>query len=53
MNRYLEGETIPADELREAAHRAIAAGQLVPVVCVSARKDIGVKELLDLSPTAA
>src|SRR5262249_48687104 len=48
MNRYLEGETIPVSELREAAHRAIALGQLVPVVCVSARKDIGLKELLNL-----
>ena len=41
MNRYLEGETLPADELRAAAYHAIAAGKLIPVVCVSARKDIG------------
>jgi elongation factor G len=48
MARYLEGETIPADELMKAACRAIAQGKLVPVVCLSVRKDIGVKELLDL-----
>jgi elongation factor G len=48
MERYLEGETIPPDALRDAAHAAIAAGQLVPVVCVSARKDVGVIEMLDL-----
>ncbi|HEX8203530.1 MAG TPA: elongation factor G, partial [Isosphaeraceae bacterium] len=48
MARYLEGETIPPDELRRAACRAVAAGQLVPVVCVSARKGVGLRELLDL-----
>ena len=48
MNRYLEGETLPADELRAAACQAIAQGQLVPIVCVSARKDVGLQELLDL-----
>jgi elongation factor G len=48
MERYLEGEMIPPDILREAAHFAIAAGHLVPIACVSARKDIGVREMLDL-----
>jgi elongation factor G len=48
MMRYLEGETIPPDELRAAAHDAIAAGKLVPVLCVCTRKDLGLKELLDL-----
>ncbi len=48
MTRYLDGETIPADELKGAACRAIGLGQLVPIVCVSTRKDVGVPELLDL-----
>jgi elongation factor G len=48
MNRYLEGETLPVTELRAAACHAIALGQLVPIVCVSSRKDIGLKELLNL-----
>ena len=48
MVRYLEGEAIPPDELRKAAHNALAAGTLVPVVCLSTRKDIGVRDLLDL-----
>jgi elongation factor G len=48
MARYLEGETIPPDELQKAACAAIARGSLVPVVCLSTRKDIGVRELLDL-----
>ncbi len=48
MTRYLEGEAIGVDELRAAAHAAIAAGDLVPVLCACVRKDVGVKELLDL-----
>lgn len=48
MNRYLEGETLPLEELRTAACHAIARGELVPIVCISARKDIGLRELLDL-----
>lgn len=48
MARYLEGEEIPLDELRAAVHNAIAAGQLVPIVCISTRKEIGIKETLDL-----
>ena len=51
MTRYLEGETIDVDELRKAAHDAIAAGKLVPILCVCTRKDLGVKELLDLITT--
>ena len=47
-NRYLEGETIPPAELRQAAHRAIAEGHLIPIVCTSARKDVGLKEILNL-----
>ena len=49
--RYLEGESIEVDELRKAAHDAIAAGKLVPILCVCTRKDLGVKELLDLITT--
>ena len=48
MVRYLEGEAIGPDELRKAAHDAIAAGKLVPVLCICTKKDAGVKELLDL-----
>lgn len=52
MGRYLEGESIPADELRQAASAAIARGELVPVVCLSTRKDVGTGELLDLIATS-
>ena len=48
MMRYLEGETVEPDELRRTAHDAIAQGKLVPVLCVCTRKDVGLRELLDL-----
>jgi elongation factor G len=51
MTRYLEGEEIGVEELRKAAHDAIAEGKLVPVLCVCTRKDLGIKELLDLITT--
>src|SRR5262249_34972047 len=41
-------EAIGPDELRSAAHDAIAGGKLVPVLCICTRKDVGLKELLDL-----
>lgn len=48
MTRYLEGEAIAPEELRKAAHDAIAKGELVPVLCVCTKKDLGLRELLDL-----
>ncbi len=48
MERYLEGETIPPETLRDAAHFAIAAGHLVPIACLSAKKEVGLREMLDL-----
>jgi elongation factor G len=51
MTRYLEGETVAPEELRRAAHDAIAQGKLVPVLCVCTRKDLGLRELLDLLTT--
>ena len=51
MMRYLEGETVEPDVLCKAAHDAIAQGKLVPVLCVCTRKDLGLRELLDLIST--
>lgn len=48
MTRYLDGETIGPEELKTAACKAIARAELVPIVCLSTKKDIGVGELLDL-----
>ena len=51
MMRYLDGETVEPDELRRAAHDGISQGKLVPVLCVCTRKDLGLRELLDLIAT--
>lgn len=47
MLRYLEGEELPAAELRQALRRATIAGTLVPVLCGSALRNKGVQPLLD------
>jgi elongation factor G len=51
MMRYLEGETVAPEDLRRTAHDAIAAGKLVPVLCVCTRKEVGLRELIDLLAT--
>jgi elongation factor G len=45
--KYLEGETITADELRAALRKACITGALVPVLCGSALKNKGVQAMLD------
>src|SRR5204863_27763 len=45
--RYLEGEEIGPDELKEALRRAANESRLVPVLCGSALKNKGVQLLLD------
>ena len=47
MIRYLEGETLPVDELRTALRRATLVGSLVPVVCGSALGGLGIHALMD------
>ncbi|QDU55546.1 elongation factor G [Aeoliella mucimassa] len=48
MEKYFEGEIPGPQQLMELAKRGIAEGSLTPVVCVSAKKDVGLTELLDL-----
>lgn len=58
MERYFEGEIPSEDELAKLMVKAMIGGSLTPIVCVSAKNDIGVGELLDvlakeaLPPTA-
>jgi len=47
MEQFMETGTVPPEQLRPAIGKAVASGHLVPVVFVSARQDVGVKELLD------
>lgn len=47
MEKYLEGEAPTPEALSKLLVQAIAQGVLTPIICVSAKKDIGVKELMD------
>lgn len=45
--RYFEGIEPEADELVRLIDDAVAAGNLIPIVCVAGKNDIGVAEFLD------
>ena len=47
LERYLEGETPPTEQLAEVFAHGIATSGFFPVLCGSARMDIGVKLLAD------
>lgn len=48
MERYLEGEEISDSELHDAMIKAVHAGELYPVMPISALTGVGVPELMDL-----
>ena len=47
LERYLAGESISPDEVRDLIRRGTIACQLVPVLCGSAFKNKGIQPLLD------
>ena len=47
LNRYLEGEEISSDELKQVLREGVVSGQLFPVVCVSGGQCAGIQPLLD------
>ncbi len=47
MMRYLEGEDLPADEVRATLRRAVLAGTIIPVLAGSSYRNKGVQNLLD------
>ena len=47
MEKYLEGQELTIDELKQALRKATINKQLVPVLCGSAFKNKGVQPLLD------
>jgi len=57
LERYLDGEEVSPEEIGKAFGTAVAQGKVVPVIPVSAEKEIGVEELLQAIvlnfPTAA
>ncbi|MDE2485467.1 MAG: elongation factor G [candidate division NC10 bacterium] len=48
LEKYLEIGTLSYEELKAGLRRAVIGGKLVPVLCGSALKDVGVYPLLDL-----
>ncbi|MQF48819.1 elongation factor G [SAR202 cluster bacterium AC-647-N09_OGT_505m] len=46
--KYLEGETITEEELKESLRRGVVSGQIVPVLPGSATSSIGIQELLEV-----
>jgi elongation factor G len=53
MERYFEGTPPTAEELPRLIKRAVAAGTLIPIVCVSAKTGTGLAELMDALAVAA
>jgi elongation factor G len=51
MNRYLEGEMPSSEELSRLLSQAVAEGTLIPMVCISGKTGVGMKELLDALAT--
>jgi elongation factor G len=47
LERFLEGELPDDTTLAQTLVQAVAAGQLVPILCVSGKRDVGLEELLD------
>ena len=47
MEKYLMEGNVSADELNAAIPKALAAGTVIPILCTSAKKDIGIAELLE------
>jgi len=48
MNKYLEGEELAQEEIQRALRAAVVSGGLVPVLCGSASRNIGIQPLLDV-----
>jgi len=47
LMKYLDGGTVTPEELAKALPKAIAVGRVVPILCTSVKKDIGVAETMD------
>ena len=49
MEKFFDEGTLTEDEIRKGLSIGIANGEVYPVFCVSAKKDIGVKRLLEFT----
>lgn len=48
MEKYFNGESFTEEEIRTGLRRGVIEGSLVPVLCGSATKNIGINTLLDM-----
>ena len=47
LTRYLDGKEMSYDELRDALHKAVREGKVIPVVATSAHKHVGYAALIN------
>ncbi len=47
MERYLEGQDVPADMIKRAIRKATVAVEMIPVTCGTSYRNKGVQKLLD------
>jgi len=47
MERYFEGEVPTNEDLKTLIPKAVAGGTLIPIVCCSIKKAVGIPQLLD------
>ncbi len=47
LEKYLNGESVSAEEIAKALPKALAQGKVVPILCTSAKKDVGVAEFME------
>jgi elongation factor G len=53
MEAYLGGEQVSADKITGVFAKALAQGNIIPILFTNARKEVGASELLDLLTTYA
>lgn len=47
MMKYLEGEELSSEEIKQGLQKGVIAGKVVPILCGSATKNMGVTNLMD------
>jgi elongation factor G len=47
LEKYLDGQEIKTEKLYEYFCKSIVSGKVVPILCCSSKKDIGIKEILE------
>jgi peptide subunit release factor RF-3 len=52
IEKYLEGGDLSEEEINQGLQKAIAMGLVIPVLCGSGAKNVGVAQLLDLITTS-